>query len=810
MTTMKNISQTLKAALLLSLMVVCSNVFATDYYLLLGYSDDQGGWESKGKMTSLGSNNYSINISLSNGNSVFMGASSETTSCTGITTSELTNTAKNSVAGLHGGIEVRSNDRCQQGTDRYFIYVKSPEVRQLTITYNSSTKTYTIESNVTSYSVTASLTGTATLSPPAGVAQSVTSGGSITFNASEMPTGHKITGATYTGTGTASYTDNTATVSGVGSNGTLNITVACGGATNPTVTTGTTVSATNNSATISGNNITSAGLTGACATGSISGGGVQYGTTSGSLNLTQDCSRSSTGQYSASLSGLSANTTYYYRAYATNGNGTAYGEEQHFTTQAVATYRVCGNKTSVFGGSNAWDTGRTENNMTYSDGYYTKTFEGVNEGFEFKIWDGSSYPTQTYTSTLPTDLDGIIALSQTNSSSNIVVAQAACGSKTGSEKCSAYDITIMYDAATSKVYAVCVPSLYFKGPLVTGAWGSYQRFTTVRKDASGNWVYSASFTANSGCDGNCDNNQGKFAICTTTNESDGVKLPNEVSYTSTYGLVGCERIKHDDYWNFKTKVGMSGTLYLYVTRYDVEDYRVVLSTSSLGSDAKVWLGATPLQDRLNGHLAKTGCADITDWGFYYSTTPGITQQQVLADFSGDKDYILEAEEPSSPEAGDEFSLSNPAFKNIVNQTLYVVAYVKNSYDLSISDELALYYCGQSFTLSGTGSVSATTSYPWEATTVTASDATGAVGYVWRIYSYDADDYLPQSSDTEVEYNYVFGSTETAHQYLFKGPYDSTLGKTNKYIMRVTASDGTCDATRDYTFSIISGPNVVCD
>ena len=41
---------------------------------------------------------------------------------------------------------------------------------------------------------------------------------------------------------------------------------------------------------------------------------------------------SGTGEYQSNLSGLTANTTYYIRAYATNSEGTAYGEEISFTT----------------------------------------------------------------------------------------------------------------------------------------------------------------------------------------------------------------------------------------------------------------------------------------------------------------------------------------------------------------------------------------------------------------------------------------------------------------------------------------------
>ena len=43
---------------------------------------------------------------------------------------------------------------------------------------------------------------------------------------------------------------------------------------------------------------------------------------------------SGTGAYTSHLTGLTPNTTYYYRAYATNANGTVYGEERSLVTTA--------------------------------------------------------------------------------------------------------------------------------------------------------------------------------------------------------------------------------------------------------------------------------------------------------------------------------------------------------------------------------------------------------------------------------------------------------------------------------------------
>jgi len=61
----------------------------------------------------------------------------------------------------------------------------------------------------------------------------------------------------------------------------------------------------------------------------------EWGTTSG--NLTQQTTPQemlSTGNFSANISSLSANTTYYFWTKA-EGQGTAYGDEKSFTTKSV-------------------------------------------------------------------------------------------------------------------------------------------------------------------------------------------------------------------------------------------------------------------------------------------------------------------------------------------------------------------------------------------------------------------------------------------------------------------------------------------
>jgi len=98
----------------------------------------------------------------------------------------------------------------------------------------------------------------------------------------------------------------------------------------PSVTTGAASAITTTTATIAGT-ITATGCT------SILTYGFEYSIVNGFPNGTGTQVASTNlagGNFTSGLSSLTPGTTYYYKAYATNGSGTTYGTQQSFTTAA--------------------------------------------------------------------------------------------------------------------------------------------------------------------------------------------------------------------------------------------------------------------------------------------------------------------------------------------------------------------------------------------------------------------------------------------------------------------------------------------
>jgi len=110
------------------------------------------------------------------------------------------------------------------------------------------------------------------------------------------------------------------------------------------------------------NAVVSGNVTGIGAS-AVTGKGVVYGTRphpvlAGNLYTING---SGTGSFTALLTGLTSNTLYYVRAYATNSQGTIYGEEYSFRTQSAVLYVI--GDTGPAGGIIFYDKGG------YSDGW---------------------------------------------------------------------------------------------------------------------------------------------------------------------------------------------------------------------------------------------------------------------------------------------------------------------------------------------------------------------------------------------------------------------------------------------------------
>jgi C1A family cysteine protease/PKD repeat protein len=110
------------------------------------------------------------------------------------------------------------------------------------------------------------------------------------------------------------------------------------GTTAPTVTTNTVTSIADNSA-VCGGNITSNGGATINASGLVYAKTTAPTLTSGTVVSTSPVTTS--GSYSLTMSGLTAGTKYYVRAYATNAKGTSYGTETSFTTTGTPPIVYC-------------------------------------------------------------------------------------------------------------------------------------------------------------------------------------------------------------------------------------------------------------------------------------------------------------------------------------------------------------------------------------------------------------------------------------------------------------------------------------
>jgi len=196
--------------------------------------------------------------------------------------------------------------------------------------------------------------------------------------------------------------------------------------TKPTITTGQIIGITATTATCSENNVTTDGGSAVTARG-VCWSTTQNPTTANSKTTddlaqkTKSTDGTGLGTYTSNITGLSPNTTYYVRAYATNSVGTAYGEQRTFTTNAqqgmpsVTTEDVtnitittanCGGNVTADGGAVVTARGvcwSTSQNPTTSN---SKTTNGTDLGPYTSYITGLSPNTTYYVRAYATNAEG--------------------------------------------------------------------------------------------------------------------------------------------------------------------------------------------------------------------------------------------------------------------------------------------------------------------------------------------------------------------------------------------------------------------
>ncbi|RZJ76006.1 MAG: T9SS sorting signal type C domain-containing protein [Flavobacterium sp.] len=231
-----------------------------------------------------------------------------------------------------------------------YVISTSPTISATTLTAFTNTCVNATNATTNSFTLTgANLTGNATVGALAGYTYSTATGGPYTNTLTLTPTSGTINQSVFvrfTPTAVQSYNGDIP-ISGGGATAINVAAVGAGISTPPSVSNGTLGNVTLNGATISASTISSLGCS------AVSAYGIEYSLVSGFTGgtgtqvATSGFSGSAGGTFTTTLTGLTSGTTYYYRAFATNGGGTGYSTSVGSFTTSAPGQIGSGNSTST-------------------------------------------------------------------------------------------------------------------------------------------------------------------------------------------------------------------------------------------------------------------------------------------------------------------------------------------------------------------------------------------------------------------------------------------------------------------------------
>lgn len=351
-----------------------------------------------------------------------------------------------------------------------------------------------------------------------------------------------------------------------------------------------------------------------------------------------------------------------------------------------SSYYACGSQAEVFG--TAWCTSSscsTNNALTLSGGYYTKTYRKIENTVEFKLHNSTAYIDNCYDDGSPTNLNGITSYNNPDNNMQLTGVK----NSSGENKQTSFDMTIKYNASTNKTYLITTPYIFFKGPIFNkGNWddnysASCWEWTDISK-VGDNWVFTYDWTINSTGLGTK-----LFTICTTTNENDGYKLANY----NTLDLVGVERAQDGSNWNYAPTISISegDNLRLRVTRRGPEDYKVELinldvSTPAVRIGKKLTEvtaeGGTQGNVRVSAYIAATGCANVNKVKIFYANNSSFRNGEGYYSASVEK-TLAEAVDANN-QCAEDLYLTASEVSAVVGkgETLYVRVKAINEDDVS--------------------------------------------------------------------------------------------------------------------------------